>query len=360
MRSLFLATAYLLILYPSILEAQDKVQFLLNEKPRYADTEFITFEELHSIDLNMYDQYFISKISAFDVDSDTNLYVAAQFENTITVFDKSGNFVRKMGREGQGPNDLDSPANMNIHNGLIYIYESRRGMKIWDLNGEYVDYVPKNTTLGNFVRLDDFYIMAGMQINSRMLVEMTYELAIYNNDFKLKKRVAMLTNKNAENPQFHPIHAVAINSEQHVYFPEKADEYIINKFDLDGTLLQSFGREYKRIPYSEKVKIFERNRQSTIPAALRYSLPKYPPVIRSILVSDNDLVWVIAGEWNLDTNQIHAYSSTIDIFDKNGNFLYTFSLPYFGRYSIIKNGQLYSTPTEDDRFIRVFKINYKY
>ena len=358
MKSLFFATIYVLLLCPSIIEAQDKVQFLQNEKPRYADSEFITFDELHSIDLNIYDQYFITRISAYDIDSDTNLYVAAPWEHTITVFDKSGKFVRKMGREGQGPNDLDTPAKIDIYDDHIYIFESRRGVKIWDLNGEYVDFVPRNFSPGGFVRLDDFYVMSRIVVNTRMLVELTFDIGIYDKDFKQKKTIVSITNPTGL--EFYPARLIAITSNRQVYFPEKNDQYIINKYDLDGTLLQSFGREYKRVPFSEKVKEYDRNYQSTIPPVRRTSLPKYPPVVRQIMVGDNDLVWVIAGEWNGDTAKIHAFASTIDIFDKNGNFLYTFSSPYFGSVSIIRNGRLYSSPTEDDRFIRVFKINYHY
>lgn len=360
MKSLFITAVYVMILCPAILEAQDKVQFLQNEKPRYTGTEFVTLEELHSIDLNMYDQYFISIISSYDVDSDTNLYVAAPFENTITVFDKSGNFVRKMGREGQGPNDLDFPAKIDIYDDHIYIFESRKGVKIWDLNGEYVDFVPRNLSPLGFVRLDDFYIFARLVLNARVRVEMTFDIGIYDKDFKQKKTIVSIISKVSKEALYLPVTSIAINSMRQVYFPEKKDQYIINKYDLDGNLLGSFGKEYKRVSYSENAKEYDRNLQSTIPPVLRRSLSKYPPVVRYILVGDNDLVWVIAGEWEGDTARIHSFASTIDIFDKNGNFLYTFSSPYFGSASIIRNGRLYSTPTEDDRFIRVFKINYNY
>ena len=62
MRSVYFVFLIIANLVTTVSNAQGKkvaVQFIQNDAPKYADTEFIKLEELYSIDVNVFDEYYI-------------------------------------------------------------------------------------------------------------------------------------------------------------------------------------------------------------------------------------------------------------------------------------------------------------
>ena len=342
---------------------QEKIPFIFSESPKYSTSKFITLKELHKIDVDVFKEYFINEVRTMDVDSDTNLYVLDYYESKITVFNKNGKFMRTMCGKGQGPSELMQPMSLSINDGKMYIYEKNKGMKILDLYSKYIDYIL--IPLGNYYMvkaLDDFFLT----------VDAGYDIKLINRKYIIKKFSKDLK-------KFYPItdffykpdpnkilledmqEIVSINSKQQIYFPGSFEEYKINIYSIEGNILKSFGRKYKQIPYSEKITKWrnERAKKNVYPPNSKpRELTKYPPVIRDILFDDRDYAWVVVGEWGRDCDWSFNVISTVDVFDENCELLYTFQIPNMSFQSFIKNGRLYSTPTQDDTYIHVYNIQY--
>ena len=122
-----------------------------------------------------------------------------------------------------------------------------------------------------------------------------------------------------------------------------------------------FGRKYKKQKFSnETKKCFNEDLGDFLQAGRIPPLAKYPPVVRSILVDNNDLLWVRVGEWSLDWSKVQKVE-TVDIFTSDGEFLYTFNTDAIGVLSKIFNDKLYSVPLPDeneDHEITVYQIIY--
>ena len=54
------------------------------------------------------------------VDSKDNVYVADEWLNRITIFNKDGEFVSKWGKAGSGDGELDRPAGIAISGNTMY------------------------------------------------------------------------------------------------------------------------------------------------------------------------------------------------------------------------------------------------
>ena len=127
-----LIAVLIILLIPCVITAQSNnktAQFIENDTPKYVNEVFVSLEELHTINIDEFNEYYIYKLSDIDVDSDTNLYVLDFYESTVTVFDKNGKYLRSMGRRGQGPNELENPLSISIYDDKISIFENFKGIK---------------------------------------------------------------------------------------------------------------------------------------------------------------------------------------------------------------------------------------
>ena len=168
MKKIYFVFLIIANIFTTVSIAQEKkvtVPFIKNDAPKYADTEFITLEELYSINVDEFDEYYIYKVKRMDVDSDTNLYVLDFYESTITIFDKNGKYLRTMGRKGQGPNELKNPLSISIYDDKISIYEKFKGIKIWDLNGKYIYSILRSgRNIGACIPINNYYLITEKNI----------------------------------------------------------------------------------------------------------------------------------------------------------------------------------------------------
>lgn len=88
------------------------------------------------------------------LDDDGNLYVVDSAAHRISVFDAQGNWVRNIGREGQGPGEFQYPSRAEIVDGMLHVPDSRRrATHVFQLDGEFVglEHWPPTPRLGTIV-----------------------------------------------------------------------------------------------------------------------------------------------------------------------------------------------------------------
>jgi len=358
--------------YSNLLLAQNvktEAPYLFSKLPQLKN--FINLKELYRIPLDDESgkyQYYIRDTWGIDADNDMNLYIADYFNCTITVFDKNGKYLRTMGGKGQGPGELINPETICIIGKRIYIYEHLKGIKTLDLNGRYVDFaVAKFGNFRLFKPLGDNlltvnYIHIPPKIGNPPQFayppeEAGYHLEIYSKDFTKIKRIVTL--QSDDHLMFIPDYALAVDSYNRIYFLNGRNDYKINTYSADGKLLYSFGREYKRIPYSKKlIEDYKNNVRNNSTFLKAIEEQKYPQVVSMIFTDNKGYIWVVVGECSVNNGSRYKITSTVDIFNDKGEYLYTFESPYFLAYNFIKNGRLYSRQYQDDLNIRVFEIQY--
>lgn len=75
---------------------------------------------------------------AVDLDVDGNLWVLDAGNHRIQVFSAEGDFVRSLGREGQGPGELEQPSQLTIVADTVVVRAARRRLSLFDLDGEHL------------------------------------------------------------------------------------------------------------------------------------------------------------------------------------------------------------------------------
>ncbi|MFC1564603.1 6-bladed beta-propeller [candidate division KSB1 bacterium] len=348
---------FILILILSIFVActQNNVEIdggvihFVNDKPRFDKKPFVELEKLYDIS-NRTSNYYIVEPRYFDVDSDTSLYVLEPFENCVYVFNSKGSFIRKMGETGDGPSELRNSRFINIVDDIIYITEKNKGVKVWDLNGKYIDYIVGNKTLAkSIIYMDSIFGLkvTGRKENGEDIIG--FEIGKYTKEFEKINRILHVEFEESKRKGYFPLF-IPVNSKGDVFFPADRDKYIIKKYDTNGKIIKSFGREYKRKPHSEKYKKLFNERKKYNPG-LKYH--KHPSIINGIFIDNNDLVWVAVGEWG---------EGEIDLFNSDGKLLYSFICPFISGTAIFRYNRLYSIKTvdEENKIITVFQLKYNF
>lgn len=365
----------------TILYSQTESTFIFSDSPKITGDELIKLTNYYSIDVLDIKNFTVSAIRWMDIDNYGNLYVLAHLEKQILVFDKKGNFLRKMGGPGQSSTELERPHSFYVHNDKLYIFEEYRGIKIWELNGNYIDFILKaSSQAGDIMQSPLFRPVSGGYIgvhweflgDPRGKFHKLNILARYNDKLNIVNEIATANIDPIKYFNYVLVEIIALDSENNLYFPVLIDpyKYIINKYDLKGNKIISFGRKFKNQRYSSRTikwyqeKYGKKHLNSSVIRAVPYQLAQYTPIIRHIIVDNNDLIWVIVGEWYPDNQSYFKLTSTIDIFNTNGEFLYSFQSNKFSRSCFIKNDLLYSKPianrfltSSEEHTINVYKIN---
>lgn len=360
------------------------LKVIMNDEPKYSDKNFVTLEKLYNIDILETKNFSVSQIGWMDTDDKGNLYALSNFEKVILVFDNKGNYLKTLGNPGQGPGELERPNTFFIRGNNIYIYENYNGLKIWDLDGNHIDYLRKRGSNPEeiihspvFRPLGDEFLCSYYQrLNSPDYKNMIVnnKLGLFSEDLSHIKTLASLESDPLKYFNYKLNYVNVIDSERNTYFPVDPDKYIITKYNLSGDVLLSFGRKYERERYSKES--LERYAEtygrpipsnSTLVRASPLDLPDYPPIVKHIMIDGMDNVWVIIGEWYSDGTDVSLITSTIDIFNKKGEFLYTFKSHRLSQGCFIKTGRLYTKPLLTfsgneyvDYGINVYKVHYNF
>ncbi|MCM8803467.1 MAG: NHL repeat-containing protein [Candidatus Omnitrophica bacterium] len=124
---LVMQTLYLLIFILSVkacITAEKKVLiFLREEKIKYNEND---------------ENYIFYNPSSLKVDMMGNVYVVDSNNHRIQVFTKEGNFLRTIGRKGEGPSELFNPTDIFVKEDTLYISDTgNMRIQVADLKGKF-------------------------------------------------------------------------------------------------------------------------------------------------------------------------------------------------------------------------------
>jgi hypothetical protein len=348
----------------------NKVIKVNNSSPKYADEEFVKLEKLHSID--------VTEISLFgkdtstdmqrliDFDDNNNLYILDSFESKISVFNEKGEFVKSFGRAGQGPKEFTRPNELIIKGDKIYVFQGFFECKIMDLEGEYISAL--RIQIENPLRFmtagDYFYLFRGKTDNTFTDLEFILLRAEDDNFSSSKEIFRYKYPLGLRGPNYNfwwPNWLLILNSGE-FYFPEdNFSKYSIIKYSNEGNPKLIFNRKYNMKEYSkEAIDRFYSMYEKQIKRG-DMEFPKSPPVVRKMFQDNKKNVWVISGE-TYEDNRDPDHENTIDIFSKEGEWLYSFKSKSISRYCFYNNDKIYRVLPINldayDQFIEVYKIKY--
>jgi len=292
------------------------------------------------------------------VDKNGNIYVVDWGKKQVKMFDNKGEFIRTIGRQGQGPGEFGSPDGVFINdlNGEIYVPDGFR-IEVFSATGDY----KRTITLKTYNR--SYCISPGGVIigetdkhifkddDKKQTSKILATLRFINSEDGSESTIASFPDQLSKNIEGrvakfthgyeHKFHLGAIDSQIFVY--GFSSDYLLNVIDFAGKLLFKFQKESSSLPISkeEKDAVKEKYRDSPIKNLNNIPFPKHKPYFGRILTYGD---WIFVMHYRSPQDQSEVW--TMDIFDKHGYYLYEGIFPI--QPKIIKDGFVYRIDSSDE------------
>ncbi|HUT08581.1 MAG TPA: 6-bladed beta-propeller, partial [Candidatus Latescibacteria bacterium] len=261
--------------------------------------------------------YAFGEVRTFVVDEAGSIYVLDSQASHVKVFDKVGKYVRTIGRQGQGPGELESPMTLSFNrtSGELAVHQASRRMSYFKTDGTFLRHLSLKEMWALRGRVDskgNIYITEGI-IDQK---DPRYELKKLAPDASF---IALLAKSPAPNAsvKFNPFMAISYfqldRADNLVYgYPET---YEIQVFGADNLkVARKFTREYDPVTVTAEEKA-EREKDFPSGMTVNFDFSKYHSAYTRFFLSDLGHVIVQTWEKTKDGKFVH------DIFDAEGRFI---------------------------------------
>lgn len=239
-----------------------------------ADAQSFTFEKVRTIPLQFEDEI-AGQIGDLIWDSDGRFYLTDWQENTVWICDSEGRLIRRIGREGAGPGELQHPKGATVFEDRVIVLDS---------GNSRVMIFKKDGTYSNDFRLD-FQGTSGILVskNGRIAVNSLLEptlFTVYDPDGSVVGR----RGEREPDPA-----VLSFSGDQH--FSQTPDghilyssikEYPVLKMNWDGTVLATYEADspgYGKLTYPPGAQFI----------VFQEIMKTWTPILRPLVVSDRVL-----------------------------------------------------------------------
>ena len=296
------------------------------------------------------------------VDDAENIYVSDSKAGHILVFDKNGEFLRKIGRRGQGPGEMMYPFEIQIlgEKELFVNDTGQAKAHYFTLEGEFLRQVttsqmpmfrrPKADSTGNIVV---GHVIAGEQVNT----------VLKKFDKELNPICELTSNVTISQPPVFDYFELR-RSTNYVWNVLSTDEIIwgnMKKYEIhvcnsEGKCEKKIIKDHDTVAItgSEKKKLIKNMfGDNPVPSSMTLKFPdSYPPFIR-FTCDEEGRIFVQRYDNSLDKDRINY-----DIFDAEGKYIAKTTLNY--RPQIWKNNMMYCVEEDEEGFqiIKRYRVNW--
>jgi len=274
----------------------------------------------------------LSQVSMFVVDGDGSVLALDFKEQKIKVYDKTGKFLRLIGKPGQGPGELGMASGIQLMaDGTLVVEDAvNRRLALFKPSGEFIKNISMTGSLGLVnILLDDKGNFVGREMGlSEGNAKMFFEVKKFDSNLKplftLDKTefTVPIPGSGAKMNILDMISGYQIDPAGNIYYGRNVD-YEIKVYSPEGKHFRTIQKEYDRVKVTQADidEMLERM-PSTVPGANikdMISFPEYFPPYQSFLLDDRGRLYV-----RTFTKGKAKREYEIDVFDPEGRFIAQF------------------------------------
>ncbi len=314
-------------------------------EPLYSGEVLSLHEELSIGEAKEEKRYILIRPWYIAVDDEERIYVMDQGDSQVKVFDKNGSYLRKIGKKGEGPGELQNPNEIFITGNKQLVWEDYiRSLNHYSLGGDFIRSVSTAELLP-----------VGIKVNSRGdILAITNikeperwgkEIQLMDTSLNILKTLLTISQPRP-NPQiinpFQPgIHWGLAKDDTLVIGFGK--DYELFFFNFKGELIKKIKKEFTPVKISEEEVKEVKERVKKAQPGRRLILPENHAALRSLSADDEGRILVETWERMEDGSLYHH-----DVFDAEGRYVAKIILPSQPKFW--KRKKLYTIEEDKDGF----------
>lgn len=366
---LFLSVAIILVScgeqkakWAGTIEEEDGITVVRNpNEPIYSEEVFQLEEDLTIISPED-EEIMFQNLTTLVVDDAENIYVTDTKAGHILVFDKNGDFVRTIGKRGQGPGEMMYPLDLVIvaQKELMINDLGQAKLHFFSLEGEFLKQIttskhpafrrPRADASGNIVVshaiMDKPVKIFLKKLDSELnpLCEITSVVAITQPPvleyFEINRTTCFVHN--------------VLSTDEIIWGNFR--KYEIFVCDPDGNCLRKIVKEDDGVPITkeeEKKLIKDMYGDNPVPAQITLKFPdRYPPFM--LFTCDDEGRFLAYTYAKREDDERNYY----DIFDSEGKFILRTTFKAWPQ--VWKNGKMYCVEEDEEGFevIKRYRVNW--
>lgn len=343
------------------IEEENGVIVVKNPKqPMYGEEVFSIKDELSIGVAEGRKEYMFSRAGDIAVDEEEKIYTLDIKECHIKVFNKNGEYLKTIGKRGQGPGEMRSPRSLVItpQQEILVNDASARKLHFFTLDGDFLRAVsqskmwnfssPKADQKGN--------IVAGYMIPDQ---EVTYDLKKF--DSQLKELFTIFSIKVLKYPYLNPFFPRCyweITKEDNIIwgFPDKYELQVLNP---DEKLLKKIVKDHTPIKITQEEKDDIINETfggyDNLSSDAKLVWNKHHNAFRYLSLDEAGRIFVRTYEKAAD-----GVSYYYDVFDAEGKYIA--KIPLKARPIVWKMNKLYTIEEDEEGFqmVKRYRVGWEY
>jgi hypothetical protein len=343
------------------IDEENGVTVVRNPKePMYGEEVFSIKEELSIGVAKGNEEYMFSQARDIAVDEEEKIYILDMKECHIKVFNKNGEYLKTIGKEGQGPGEMRLPGALVItpQQEILVNDSSARKLHFFTLDGKFLRAVsqtkmflfssPKADQKGNIVA---GYMIAGQEV--------IYELKKF--DPQLKELFTIFSTRILKYPYLNPFFPRCyweVTKENNITwgFPDK---YELNVLNPGGKLLKKIVKDHTPIKITQEEKDDIINETfggyDNLASDAKLLWDKHHNAFIYLSLDEAGRIFVRTYEKAAD-GKIYYY----DVFDSEGKYIA--KIPLKARPIVWKMNKLYTIEEDEEglQIVKRYRVSWKY
>jgi hypothetical protein len=343
------------------IEEENGVIVVKNPKqPMYGEEVFRIKEELSIGEQKGRAEYMFSQARDIAVDEEEKIYILDIRECHIKVYNKNGEYLKTIGKKGQGPGEMRLPGALVFtpHQEILVNDASARKLNFFTLDGKFLRAVsqtkmwlfsnPKADQKGN--------IIAGYMIPGQ---EVIYDLKKF--DSQLKDLFTIFSTRLLKYPYMNPLFPRCyweVTGEDNIIwgFSDKYELYVLNP---EGKLLKKILKDHTPVKITQEEKddiINERwGGYENMPPETKLVWNKHHNAFIFLSLDEEGRIFTRTYEKAAD-GKTYYY----DVFDSEGKYIA--KIPLKARPIVWKMNKLYTIEEDEEGFqmVKRYRVSWEY
>jgi len=341
------------------IESEDGITVVKNPKELMYGEDVISLEEELSIgEAEGREEYMFSQVIDVGVDNKENMYILDSLEAHIRVFNKNGEYLKTIGRKGQGPGEIQRAINIHITptDEILINDRGARNFHFFTLGGEYIRSIYQG-------RMSRPQVDTQNNIVARQTVMDAAEVRFVLTKFDpgLNDLFEIFSYEYEINPNIYNVYPPqcfwGIRSDDSIVWGY-ADKYEFQILDRNGQVIKKIIKDHNPVEITEEDKqewIRFAFGDSGVPSGAKVSWKKYHNAFQFLNIDNEGRIFVQTYEKTAD-----GIGYYYDVFNSEGKYIA--KIPLKIRPQVIKKNKLYTIEEDEEGYqkIKRYKVTWKY